>query len=47
MLSFNWQGANIYTIKFLLGHTSVMTTERYTEINTDNVKYEYNQNMIL
>ena len=41
------QGANIYTIKFLLGHTSVMTTERYTEINTDNVKYEYNQNMIL
>ena len=40
------QGANIYTIKFLLGHTSVMTTERYIEIDADNVKHEYHKHMI-
>lgn len=31
----------------LLGHSSVITTERYAQNNIENVRHEYNQNMIL
>lgn len=40
-------GASIVTIQNLLGHSSVLTTERYAQNNLDNVRHEYNQNMIL
>lgn len=40
-------GASIVTIQNLLGHSSVMTTERYTESNLNNIKHEYNQSINL
>lgn len=40
-------GASIITIQNLLGHSSVITTERYAQNNIENVRHEYNQNMIL
>lgn len=40
-------GANIVAIQNLLGHTSIMTTERYAQYSDENVKYEYNKNINL
>lgn len=40
-------GASIVTIQNLLGHSSVMTTERYAESNINNIKHEYNQSITL
>ena len=40
-------GASIVTIQKLLGHCSVVTTEKYAEANMENVKSEYKQSMTL
>lgn len=40
-------GASIVTIQKLLGHSSVVTTEKYAEANMESVKYEYKQSMTL
>jgi len=40
-------GASIVTIQKLLGHCSVVTTEKYAEANMENVKFEYRQSMTL
>ena len=40
-------GASIVTIQKLLGHSSVVTTEKYAEANMDNVKFEYKKSMTL
>ena len=40
-------GASITTIQRLLGHSSITTTEKYTETNMESVKYEYKQSMTL
>ena len=40
-------GASITTIQHLLGHSSILTTEKYTQTNIDNVKYEYKHSLTL
>lgn len=40
-------GASIVTIQNLLGHSSITTTERYTETSLNNIKHEYNQSINL
>lgn len=40
-------GASITTIQHLLGHSSVLTTEKYIQTNIDNVKYEYKHSLTL
>ncbi|WP_343337256.1 Tyrosine recombinase XerC [Terrisporobacter petrolearius] len=39
-------GINIVSIQTLLGHTSVMTTERYIDVSNENIKHEYYKHMI-
>lgn len=36
-------GANITTIQFLLGHSSISTTQRYITTSFEKVNYEYNK----
>lgn len=38
-------GASITTIQSLLGHSSVITTEKYAETSLENVKYEYTKSI--
>ena len=39
-------GVSIVSIQSLLGHTSVMTTERYIDVSNENIKHEYYKHMI-
>lgn len=39
-------GVSIVSIQNLLGHTSVMTTERYIDVSNENIKHEYYKHMI-
>ena len=39
-------GVSIVSIQSLLGHTSIMTTERYIDVSNENIKHEYYKHMI-